>query len=120
MAIRHAVRENRLSDPSAATAADCTAFTAPEIWVWEENGEVHGFAAGDARDGPDLGPVCRARPRRGGIGRALLPLACATLLNASSRRHALPYSALSTKSLSAPDSAPQTSPLRPASCRTPA
>jgi catechol 2,3-dioxygenase-like lactoylglutathione lyase family enzyme len=29
-----------------------------------------------------------------------------------------PYSALSTKSLSAPDSAPQTSPLRPASCRT--
>jgi hypothetical protein len=32
----------------------------------------------------------------------------------------VPYSALSTKSLSAPDSAPQTSPLRPASCRTPA
>src|SRR6266851_6781909 len=30
------------------------------------------------------------------------------------------YSALSRKSLSAPDSAPQTSPLRPASCRTPA
>ena len=30
----------------------------------------------------------------------------------------LPYSALSTKSLSAPDSAPQISPLRPASCRT--
>ena len=30
------------------------------------------------------------------------------------------YSAFSTKSLSAPDSAPQTSPLRPASCRTPA
>src|SRR5712671_3509240 len=32
----------------------------------------------------------------------------------------VPYSAFSTKSLSAPDSAPQTSPLRPASCRTPA
>jgi hypothetical protein len=30
----------------------------------------------------------------------------------------LPYSALSTKSLSALDSAPQISPLRPASCRT--
>ena len=30
------------------------------------------------------------------------------------------YSVFSTKSLSAPDSAPQTSPLRPASCRTPA
>jgi hypothetical protein len=30
----------------------------------------------------------------------------------------LPYSAFSTKSLSAPDSAPQISPLRPASCRT--
>src|SRR5215472_15715315 len=27
MAIRHAVHENRLSDPSAVTAADCTAFT---------------------------------------------------------------------------------------------
>jgi hypothetical protein len=32
----------------------------------------------------------------------------------------VPYSVFSTKSLSAPDSAPQTSPLRPASCRTPA
>src|SRR6516162_6470844 len=30
------------------------------------------------------------------------------------------YSVFSTKSLSAPDSVPQTSPLRPASCRTPA
>ena len=35
-------------------------------------------------------------------------------------RGLVPYSALSTKILSAPDSAPQTSPLRPASSRTPA
>jgi hypothetical protein len=61
MNIRHAVRENRLSDPNLVTAADCAAFIErSEIWVWEEDGAVQGFAAGDA----------------------LLPLACETLRRA--------------------------------------
>ena len=52
MEIRHSVRENRLGDPNSVTAADCTAFIArSEIWVWDEDGTIQGFTAGDPRDG---------------------------------------------------------------------
>src|SRR5437763_653225 len=52
MEIRHSVRENRLSDPNLVTAADCAHFIErSEIWVWEKDGAVQGFAAGDTRDG---------------------------------------------------------------------
>jgi hypothetical protein len=45
MTIRHAVRENRLSDPNAVTAADCVAFIdRAEMWVWVEDGLIQGFA----------------------------------------------------------------------------
>jgi hypothetical protein len=48
MEIRHSVRENRLGDPNLVTTTDCVAFIEDsEIWVWEEDGAVQGFAAGD-------------------------------------------------------------------------
>jgi ribosomal protein S18 acetylase RimI-like enzyme len=80
MAIRHAVRENRLSDPNAVTAADCAAFLdRAEIWVWVEDGTIQGFSAGDPRNGEIFAlfvdPACEGR----GIGRALIAMACATL-----------------------------------------
>jgi ribosomal protein S18 acetylase RimI-like enzyme len=80
MEIRHAVHENRLSDPNSVTGADCAAFIdRAEIWVWVENGMIQGFAAGDPRDGAIwalfIDPACEGR----GIGRALLALACDTL-----------------------------------------
>jgi hypothetical protein len=55
MAIRHAVRENQLSDPNSVIAADCAAFIdRSEIWVWVEEGLILGFAAGDMRDLPSI------------------------------------------------------------------
>ena len=52
MEIRHAVRENRLSDPNLVTSADCAAFIEPsDIWVWIEDDPVRAFAAGDTRNG---------------------------------------------------------------------
>ena len=80
MAIRHTVRENRLSDPNLVTAADCAAFIdRAEMWVWVEHGHIQGFAAGDPRDGSIwalfVDPACEGR----GIGRTLLALACETV-----------------------------------------
>jgi ribosomal protein S18 acetylase RimI-like enzyme len=83
MQIRHAVRENRLSDPNSVTAADCVAFIErSEIWVWEEDGVILGFAAGDPHDGYIWALFVDPAQEGRGIGRALLPLACATLRNA--------------------------------------
>jgi hypothetical protein len=48
MAIRHGVLENRLSDPTAVTAADCAAFIdRAEIWV----GSVSVHARRNSGDG---------------------------------------------------------------------
>jgi GNAT superfamily N-acetyltransferase len=80
MEIRHSVRENRLSDPNLVTAADCAAFIArSEIWVWEEDGAVQGFAAGDTRDGWIWALFVGPEYEGHGIGQGLLPLACETL-----------------------------------------
>jgi len=80
MTIRHAVRENRLSDPNSVTAADCAAFIErSEIWVWEEDGLILGFSAGDVRDGWIWALFVAPGHEGRGIGRALLPLACNTL-----------------------------------------
>jgi hypothetical protein len=47
MAIRHAVRENRLSDPNSVTADDCAAFIdRAEMWVWVEDDQIQGFLGG--------------------------------------------------------------------------
>jgi GNAT superfamily N-acetyltransferase len=80
MTIRHAVRENRLSAPNSVTAADCAAFIErSEIWVWEEDGLILGFSAGDVRDGWIWALFVAPGHEARGIGRALLPLACNTL-----------------------------------------
>jgi GNAT superfamily N-acetyltransferase len=83
MTIRHAVRENRLSDPNSVTAADCVAFiNRSEMWVWVEDGLIQGFAAGDPGNGQIFALFVDPNREGRGIGRALLPLACATLRNA--------------------------------------
>jgi predicted kinase/GNAT superfamily N-acetyltransferase len=80
MAIRHSVRENRLADPNLVTAADCAAFIErSEMWVWEEDGAVQGFAAGDPRDGWIFALFVAPEYEGRGIGQVLLPLACETL-----------------------------------------
>ena len=83
MEIRHAVSENRLSDPTAVTSAHCAAFIdRSEIWLWCENEAVLGFAAGDTRDGWIWALFVAPGHEGRGIGRALLPLACDTLRRA--------------------------------------
>jgi ribosomal protein S18 acetylase RimI-like enzyme len=80
MEIRHAVRENQLSDPNSVTAADCAAFIdRAEIWVWVESGRIQGFAAGDPRDGSIFALFIDPAHEGRGIGRALLALASGTL-----------------------------------------
>jgi GNAT superfamily N-acetyltransferase len=80
MEIRHAVRENRLLDPKAVTGADCAAFIdEAEMWVWEENGRVLGFSAGDPYDGSIWALFVDPAHEGRGIGRALLALACDTV-----------------------------------------
>lgn len=83
MAIRHSVRENRLSDPNLVTAADCVAFIErSEMWVWEEDGVVQAFAAGDARNGWIFALFVAPGYEGRGIGQKLLPLACDTVREA--------------------------------------
>lgn len=81
--IRAAVRENRLRDPSLVTHEICEWFIDhAAFWLWEENGTILGFSAGDPRDGTIFAlfvdPSCEGR----GIGQALLPMACKTLKDA--------------------------------------
>ena len=84
--IRFAVQENRLGNPALVTAEDYAWFTEhPGIWVWEEDGQIQGFAAGDPRDGTIwalfVDPRCEGR----GIGRARFGAACDTLRRAGHR-----------------------------------
>jgi GNAT superfamily N-acetyltransferase len=83
MQIRHAVRENRLSDPGSVTAADVAAFIArAPVWVWEEAGTVQGFSAADLADGSIWALFVDPDHEGRGIGRALLARACASLREA--------------------------------------
>src|SRR5690348_12204788 len=80
MEIRHSVRENRLSDPNLLTGKDCAEFIErSEIWVWEEDGIVQAFAAGDIRDGWIWALFVAPEYEGRGIGKALLSMACETL-----------------------------------------
>jgi GNAT superfamily N-acetyltransferase len=84
--IRFAVQENRLGDPTAVTDAHYAWFTEhPGIWVWEENGNILGFSAGDTRDGTIWALFVDPAHHRRGIGRALLAAACDTLRRAGHR-----------------------------------
>jgi GNAT superfamily N-acetyltransferase len=79
--IRHAVRENRLSQASVAkvdTTADWI-FANAAFWVWEEDGVVQGFAVADPRDGTIFGMFIHPDYEGRGIARALLPRACGDL-----------------------------------------
>jgi GNAT superfamily N-acetyltransferase len=80
------VQENRLGNPALVTAEDYAWFTEhPGILVWEEDGQIQGFAAGDPRDGTIwalfVDPRCEGR----GIGRARFGAACDTLRRAGHR-----------------------------------
>jgi GNAT superfamily N-acetyltransferase len=86
MVIRESVRENRLSDPSVVPASDYAEFIAHSgIWVWEDQGRILGFSAGDTRNGWVWALFVDPDHEGRGIGRALLPEACASLRRAGHR-----------------------------------
>ncbi len=81
--IRGVVRENRLSDPRLVTWEDCLWFIAgPGIWVWENEGHISGFSAGDPRDGSVWALFVDPAHEGRGIGRALFQAALGTLREA--------------------------------------
>ncbi len=81
--IRAAVRENILSDPGSVTTADIQWFIDNSaIWTWVEDGQIHGFSAGDPQDGTIFALFVDPNWEGRGIGQALLALACATLRKA--------------------------------------
>jgi GNAT superfamily N-acetyltransferase len=81
--IRATVRENILSDPSRVTTADIQWFIDNStIWTWAEDGQVHGFSAGDPRDGTIFALFVDPSREGRGVGQALIALACATLRQA--------------------------------------
>lgn len=82
--VRLAVRENQLSAASVSKV-ETTAnwiFENATFWVWEEDGEVQGFSVADPRDGTIFGLFVHPDWEGRGLGRALLPLACADLRDA--------------------------------------
>ncbi len=86
VAIRAAVRENKLSDPSRVTHADIVWFIAAQaLFVWDDHDGISGFSAGDPRDGSIwalfVDPSCEGL----GIGKALLAAACDLLRQAGHR-----------------------------------
>jgi GNAT superfamily N-acetyltransferase len=77
--IRLTVRENRLSKPDSIEPLVDWLFDNSTFWVWEEDGTIQGFSAGDPRDGSICALFVHPSHERRGIGRALLRLACDTL-----------------------------------------
>ena len=84
--IRHAVRENRLSNPAEVTEADALdALHRGLFQVATEGDSVVGFSAAEPRDGT-IWAVFVDPPAEGrGIGRALLDAAVADLVRAGHR-----------------------------------
>jgi GNAT superfamily N-acetyltransferase len=81
--IRGAVKENRLSDPSAVTHQDCLWYIAgPGIWVWQDGHHITGFSASDTRDGSIWALFVDPKSEGSGIGRALLTQAVQVLRDA--------------------------------------
>jgi GNAT superfamily N-acetyltransferase len=67
---------------SRGHSADVAFIDRSEMWVWVEDGLIQGFAAGDPGNGQIFALFVDPNREGRGIGRALLPLACATLRNA--------------------------------------
>jgi len=87
MQIRAGVRENRLRDPSRVTIEDVSWFVDnPGIFVWEEDGMIVGFSAGDPRNGNVFALFVEEAYEGRGIGRALFDCACNVLIEAGCRR----------------------------------
>jgi GNAT superfamily N-acetyltransferase len=82
MRIRLSVLENRFN-PARVSPADVVWFVenAP-VWVWEEDGAIRGFSAGDPRNGSIWALFVEPGFDGRGIGGALLARACASLAEA--------------------------------------
>jgi GNAT superfamily N-acetyltransferase len=75
--VRFAVRENRPSNPALVERLTDWLFDNSIFWVWEEDGAIQAFSAADPRDGSICALFVHPLYERRGIGRALLPFACA-------------------------------------------
>ncbi|TCU32394.1 GNAT family N-acetyltransferase [Rhizobium azibense] len=85
--IRNSVTENRLSDPGKITLDELRWFIAnPGIFVWEQQGDVQGFCAGDPRNGNLWALFVDDAFAKRGIGTALLARACSVLEDAGHDR----------------------------------
>lgn len=82
-AIRHGVRENRLSDPSKVSDAEVRWYLEEAVFlVSEANGAVQGFACANPRIGLVWALFVDPDAEGRGHGRALLDALCAALAEA--------------------------------------
>jgi GNAT superfamily N-acetyltransferase len=87
MEIRAGVRENRLRDPSRVTMEEVSWFVDnPGIFLWEEDGCIVGFSAGDPRNGNIFALFVEERYEGRGIVKALFERACNVLVDAGCTR----------------------------------
>lgn len=78
--IRFAVKENVLIDRTSIPDEEVFRFMEDEVfWVYEENGLVLGFAAGDTRDGNIWALFVHPEYEGRGVGQALLDQCCRSL-----------------------------------------
>lgn len=83
MKIRAAVRENRLNTPPLVPAGAYQEFiTRSSIWLWDADGHIRGFAAGDPSDGSVWALFVDPASEGNGVARALLPYVLDDLRNA--------------------------------------
>jgi GNAT superfamily N-acetyltransferase len=93
VAVRAAVRENRLSDPASIAAADYVPYIAEAgCWVWEPDGAPAGFAALDFESATIWALFVAPEAEGQGGGRALL-----AALIAEARRRGLAELRLTTE-----------------------
>lgn len=83
MDIRMRVRENILSNPAKVPESDYHWFihNGP-VWLWDDNGIIKGFAAGDPRDGTIWALFVDPSYERQGIGKTLLARTCQSMKEA--------------------------------------
>src|ERR1700712_2429160 len=71
--VRHAVKENVLSDPSVVTDVDCAIylFKRGKGWVCEVQGKIIGFAIADLKDNSIWALFVDPRYEKNGVGKKL-------------------------------------------------